>query len=723
MNMWGKKTKEIVLILGLSLALLTAELAILAQTPGKAFSYPATRKVEQVDDYHGIKVADPYRWLENADSPETRAWIEAQNKLTSDYLATIPEREEIRKRLTQLWNFEVVRPPRRFGKHYFYTRNDGLQNQDVLYIADSIGKKGRVLFDPNALSKDGTVALSTWAVSEDGKLFAYGLRASGSDWTEFRVRNVETGKDFPEVLKNIKFSGASWSKDSKGFFYSRFPAPDEKTKLQATSYNQALYYHRVGTSQGEDVLVYNRPDDRDMRIAGGVTEDGKWLVIYVYRGASPDRMIYFKDLKTEGASVRPLVDKFEAFYSFIGNDGPIFYFLTNNNAPHARLVSVNIAEPNETWREIVPEAKETLNAVGFVNNQFAVIYSKDAYTEIRIYKIDGTFVRDVKLPGVGTAGGFTGRRFDKETFYGFSNYTTPNTIYRYDMRTGRSVLFKKPRVAFKPSDYEVKQVFYTSKDGTHVPMFIAHKKGLKLDGTNPTLLSAYGGFGDISQRPYFDVPTLVWMEMGGVYAAPNIRGGGEYGEQWHRAGMKEKKQNVFDDFIAAAEWLITNRYTQPQKLAIGGTSNGGLLIGAVLNQRPDLFGAALPDVGVMDMLRFHKFTVGKSWVSEYGSPEDPADFKAIYAYSPLHNIRRGTKYPAVLVTTADHDDRVVPLHSFKYTATLQEAQAGSKPILIRIETDSGHGEGTPTAKLINKYADKWAFLVKELDIRIPLFKG
>jgi prolyl oligopeptidase len=689
-----------------------------AQTTDTSLAYPEARKVEQLDDYHGLKIADPYRWLENSDTPETRAWLAAENKLTFDYLARIPEHEKIRNRLAGLWNFEVARSPTRFGKHYFYSKNDGLQNQSVLYIGKSINDPGRVFFDPNTLSKEGTVALAGWSVSEDGKLFAYGLRASGSDWTQWRVRDVESGRDFPDLLKNIKFSGASWTKDGKGFFYSRFPEPDEKTKLQAPSYNQALYYHLAGTPQSEDVLIYSRPDDRELRVAGGVTEDGKWLIIYVYKGTSRQRLIYFKDLEAKDTAIQPLFDKFEASYTFLGNDGSTFYFNTDKDAPRGRVVAVTAKGQSKAWREIIPEAKETLSAVGFVNNQFAAHYSKDAYTQIRIYDIGGKFVRDVELPGIGTAGGFSGRRFDRETFYGFSNYTTPNTIYRYDMRTGKSVIFRQPKVDFNPADYEVKQVFYTSKDGTRIPMFIAHKKGLKLDSMNPTLLSAYGGFGDLSQRPFFEVSTLVWMEMGGVYAAPNIRGGGEYGEQWHLAGVKEKRQNVFDDFIAAGEWLVDNRYTNPKRLAISGSSAGGLLIGAVLNQRPDLFGAALPAVGVMHMLRFHKFTVGKSWIPEYGSPDNPEEFKAIYAYSPLHNIKPGTRYPAILVTTADHDDRVVPLHSFKYTATLQAAQAGDSPILIRIETDSGHGASS-TTKLINEYADKWSFLVKELNMQIP----
>jgi prolyl oligopeptidase len=687
--------------------------------PSASLEYPGAQTIDQTDDFFGTKIVDPYRWLEKLDSPETRAWIDAENKLTSQYLAAIPQREKIRKRLGELWNYErYTSGTSRFGKNYFYTKNNGLQNQSVLYIAKSMTDPGRVFFDPNTLSKDGTTSLATWSVSEDGKLFAYALREAGSDWWDFRIRDVELGKDFPEVLTNIKLSGAAWTIDNKGFFYSRYPEPEDKTKRQGPSFNQALYYHAVGTAQTDDVLIYERPDDKDLRIAAGTTEDGRWLFIYVYKGGAVGRQVYLKDLKSKNVPVTPLVDKFEAFYSLIGSDGQVFYFLTDRGAPNRRLMSVDVTSTDRAWKEIIPEAKETLNSVGFVNNQFTAVYAKDAFTQVRIYEKDGKFVRNVELPGVGTAGGFGGRRSDTVTYYGFSNYTTPNTHYRYEMKTGKSELYRKPSVAFDPSGYEVKQIFYTSKDGTRVPMFIAHKKGMKLDGTNPTILSGYGGFGDVSQRPYFEVPLLVWMEMGGVYAAPNIRGGGEYGEEWHRAGMKDEKQNTFDDFIAASEWLVASKYTQPKKLAITGTSNGGLLVGAVLNQRPELFGAAIPSVGVMDMLRFHKFTSGKSWLPEYGSPDVAQDFKNIYAYSPLHNIRANVNYPAVLVTTAEQDDRVVPAHSFKYTAALQRAQAGGRPVLIRIETNSGHGASSMT-KEMEEVADKWAFLVKELDMRIP----
>ena len=678
--------------------------------------YPKTKTVEQIDDYHGTKISDPYRWLEDDNSAETKAWVEAQNKVTFAYLNQIPEREQIKKRLTELWNYERYSAPFERGGKYFYSKNDGLQNQSVLYVAKSITDPGRVLLDPNTLSADGTVALSGLRVSEDGKTMAYGISASGSDWVEWHFRDVETGKDLPDILKDIKFSGVSWSKDGKGVYYSRFPATDEKSRLTSLNYNQKIYYHRLGTPQSEDVLIYERPDDKEMGVGGGVSEDGKYLIVYLTKGTSPKRMVYYKDLTKSDSPVLPIVDKFEASYGFIGNDGSTFYFRTDKDAPRGRVVAVDISKENKEWKEIVPEAKETLGGISFINNQFVTNYLKDAYTQIRIYERDGKFVRNVELPGIGSAGGFGGERDDTETFYTFSSYNAPPTIYRYDMKTGKSEVFRRASVKINPDDFEVKQVFYNSKDGTRIPMFVVHKKGLKMDGTNPTLLYGYGGFNS-SQTPGFSVSRIAWMEMGGVYAVANLRGGGEYGKEWHEAGIKTKRQNVYDDFIAAAEWLIANKYTSPKKLAIQGGSNGGLLVGAALNQRPDLFGAALPAVGVMDMLRFHRFTAGRYWTSDYGSPDNPEEFKALYAYSPLHNIKKGAKYPAVLVTTADHDDRVVPAHSFKYAATLQEAQAGDAPVLIRIETKAGHGAGKPTAKIIEEQADIYGFLMKNLGMK------
>ncbi|MDZ8070343.1 MAG: prolyl oligopeptidase family serine peptidase [Nostoc sp. DedQUE08] len=683
----------------------------------KSLTYPTSHKSNQADNYHGTSVADPYRWLEDPDSEETRTWIEAQNQVTFGYLSEIPAREKIKQRLTKLWDYEKYGIPFKEGDRYFYFKNDGLQNQSVLYTLKTLDDQPQVLLDPNKLSEDGTVALSGLSISEDSKLLAYGLSSSGSDWQEWKVRNVETGEDLQDHLKWIKFSGASWTHDNQGFFYSRYDEPNEKTRLEDVNYYQKLYYHQLGKSQSEDVLIYHRPDQKEWGFSGGVTEDGHYLIISIWLGTDSKNLVFFKDLTNANAEVVELINQFEADYSFIDNDDSVFYFRTDLNAPRGRVIAIDTKNPvPENWQEIIPQSAETLESVGILNNQLVADYLKDAHSQIQIYDLKGAFIREVELPGLGSAGGFGGKRYDTETFYSFTSFTIPGTIYRYDMVTGKSEVFRQPQVDFNPDEYETKQVFYHSKDGTRVPMFITHKKGIKLDGNNPTYLYAYGGF-NASMTPGFSVSLLVWMEMGGVYAMANIRGGGEYGEEWHQAGMKDKKQNVFDDFIGAAEWLIANKYTKTEKLAIAGGSNGGLLVGACITQRPDLFGAALPAVGVMDMLRFHKFTIGWAWTSEYGSADNPEEFPALYAYSPLHNIKPNTAYPATLITTADHDDRVVPAHSFKFAAALQEAHAGDAPTLIRIETKAGHGAGKPTAKIIEEAADKWAFLVRALDVK------
>ena len=679
----------------------------------KTNNYPPARKSNQVDDYHGVKVADPYRWLEDLDSEETRQWVEAENKLTFSFLNSIPERAGIRDRLTKLWDYEKYGVPFKEGNRYFYTRNSGLQNQSVLYTVDTLDAQPQEVLDPNVLSADGTVAVSGMEASHDGKLLAYSLSASGSDWQEWKVRDVATGKDLSDDLKWVKFSGVSWTRDGKGFFYSRYDEPKSET-LKATNYFQKIYYHKLGTPQAEDVLVYERPDQKEWLFAGSVTEDGNYLIINVSEGTDVKSRIYYKDLNAKDAPVVKLLDDFDAAYTFVGNEGTRFWFQTDLQASRGKVIEIDVAKPERSnWKVIVPESKETLQGTTLVNHKFVLNYLKDAYTQVKIYDTTGKFVNEIAFPGIGTAEGFGGKASDKETFYAFTGFTTPTTIYRYDFTTGKSTIFRQPKVDFNPNDFETKQVFYTSKDGTKVPMFITYKKGLKLDGNNPTYLYGYGGF-NISLTPGFSVGNLVWMEMGGVYAQPNLRGGGEYGEEWHQAGTKLKKQNVFDDFIAAAEWLIANKYTSTPKLAIGGGSNGGVLVGAALTQRPDLFGAAIPAVGVMDMLRFQLFTIGWAWVSDYGSSANPDEFKALYAYSPLHNIKPGTSYPPTLITTADHDDRVWPGHSFKFAATLQAAQAGDAPILIRIETKAGHGAGKPTSKLIDEVADRWAFLVKTL---------
>jgi prolyl oligopeptidase len=684
----------------------------------KHLTYPSSPKSDRIDDYHEIQVADPYRWLEDPDSEETKAWVEAENQVTFGYLNEIPARDKIKQRLTKLWDYEKYSIPFQEGVNYFYFKNDGLQNQSVLYTLKTLDGEPRVLLDPNKLSEDGTVALSGLSISEDGKLLAYGLSSSGSDWQEWKVRDVETGKDLADHLQWIKFSGASWTHDHQGFFYSRYDEPQEKSKLEDVNYYQKLYYHKLGTSQSEDTLIYQRPDQKEWGFSGGVTEDGRYLIISVWLGTDPKNLVFYKDLTNSNAEVVELISNFEADYSFIDNDDHVFYFRTDLNAPRGRVLAIDTNNSSsENWREVIPQTIETLESVGILNNQFVADYLKDARSQVKIFDLNGAFVREVELPGIGSVGGFGGKRHDTETFYSFTSFTSPGTIYRYDMVTGKSEIFRQPEVNFNPGDYETKQVFYASKDGTQVPMFITHKKGIELDGNNPTYLYAYGGF-NASMTPSFSVSLLVWMEMGGVYAMPNIRGGGEYGEEWHQGGMKHKKQNVFDDFIAAAEWLIANGYTKVEKLAIAGGSNGGLLVGACMTQRPDLFGVALPAVGVMDMLRFHKFTIGWAWVSEYGSPDNPEDFKALYAYSPLHNLKTDTAYPATLITTADHDDRVVPAHSFKFAAALQAAHVGDAPVLIRIETKAGHGAGKPTAKIIEEAGDKWAFLVRTLDLKV-----
>jgi prolyl oligopeptidase len=668
-----------------------------------------------VDVYHGQAVPDPYRWLEDLDSEQTRAWVEAQNRLTFDYLQRIPARQRLLERLRQLWNYEKYSQPFKEGGRYFYFKNDGLQNQSVLYTQESLEAEARVLLDPNTLSEDGTVALSGIAISRDGRYLAYGLSRSGSDWQEWKVRDIETGEDLPDHLRWIKFSGASWTPDGQGFFYSRYDEPPPGREYESANYFQKLYYHCLGTPQSEDLLVYHRPDQKEWGFAGGVTEDGNYLIISVWRGTDPKNLLFYKDLRDPNLPVVELIREFEAEYSFVGNDGSRFWLLTDLNAPRRRLVAIDLDNPGQV-QEVIPEAEETLQGVSLINNQFVAFYLKDAHTQIKTFALDGTYLGEIPLPGLGSASGFGGKRYDTETFYTFTSFTTPPTIYRYDFTTGRSTLFRQPQVDFDPQAYEVQQVFYPSKDGTRIPMFLVHRRGLARTGDHPTLLYGYGGFG-ISLTPSFSVGLVAWLEMGGVYAQPNLRGGGEYGEAWHQAGTKLNKQKVFDDFIAAAEWLVANGYTNPSKLAISGGSNGGLLVGACLTQRPDLFAAALPAVGVFDMLRFHKFTIGWAWISEYGSPEDPEEFKALYAYSPLHNLKPGTAYPATLMTTADHDDRVVPAHSFKFAAALQAAQGGSQPILIRIDTKAGHGAGKPTTKLIEETADRWAFLVEVLGIQ------
>ena len=689
-------------------------------------SYPTTRQVSQTDTYHGITVADPYRWLEDPNSEETAQWVEAQNKVTFDYLNRLPGRDRLKDRLTKLWNYERYGIPFKEGDsdnsdhpvRYFYYKNDGLQNQSVLYTLPTLDAEPSVLLDPNTLSKDGTVALSGVSISQNAQYIAYGLSTAGSDWMEWHVRDIATGQDTDDLIKWVKFSGAAWTHDHKGFYYSRYDEPRAETKLEDVNRFQKLYYHRLGTKQSEDTLVYERQDQPDWGFSGQVTEDGRYLLISVWLGTDPKNLVFYKDLQNSDAEVVELVSEFEAQYSLIDNEDSIFWFRTDLDAPKGRVIAVDIDNSDKAnWQTLIPESAETLESVGVLNHQFVADYLKDAYTQVKIFTLNGEPVRDIALPGIGSAGGFNGKRTDTETFYSFTSYTVPSRIYHYDFATGESTLFREPTLPFNANDYQTRQVFYPSKDGTNIPMFITAKKDIDLNGNNPTLLYGYGGF-NISLSPSFSVSNLVWLELGGVYAVANLRGGGEYGEAWHQQGIKTNKQTVFDDFISAGEWLITQNYTKPEKLAIAGGSNGGLLVGACITQRPDLFGAALPAVGVLDMLRFNKFTIGWAWESDYGSPQEEAEFKALYAYSPLHNLEPGTSYPSTMITTADHDDRVVPAHSFKFAAALQAAHTGNNPVLIRVETKAGHGAGKPTAKQIEEATDKWVFLAHELGVAL-----
>jgi prolyl oligopeptidase len=682
--------------------------------PGTGLTYPVSKKGDQIDLYHGTSVADPYRWLEDGNSADTAAWVTAENQLTQSYLQKIPARDAIRTRLTKLWNYERFSVTTKQGERYFYSRNDGLQNQSVLYSTVGLNGTPVVLLDPNTLSADGTVALASYEVSPDGKLLAYATAASGSDWNEWRVRDVATGKDLADHLQWVKFSNVAWTRDGKGFYYSRYPMPTEATKLAAANYDQKLYFHQVGTAQSSDALVYERPDQKEWRFGTSVTEDGHYLIINIVQSTANVNRVYYKDLTRADAPVLPLLDNFDAAYNFIDNNATTFLFRTDKDAPTGRVIAIGISKPAPAnWKEVIPAVTESLKSVDLIGNKLIASYLKDARSQVKVFSLEGKALGEVELPGIGSAAGFHGKRDDLETFYSYTSFTTPSRIYRYDIASGKSSLYREPKVDFDPSAYETRQIFFASKDGTKIPMFIVAKKGIKLDGSNPAILYGYGGF-NISLTPSFSVTNLAWMEMGGVYAVPNLRGGGEYGETWHKAGTKLQKQNVFDDFIGAAEWLIKNGYTSTGKLAISGGSNGGLLVGAAMTQRPELFGAALPAVGVMDMLRYHKFTIGWAWASDYGSSDKADEFKALFAYSPLHNLKAGTCYPATMITTADHDDRVVPAHSFKFAATAQAAQTGAAPMLIRIETKAGHGAGKPTSKQIDEATDKLGFLTREL---------
>jgi prolyl oligopeptidase len=689
-------------------------LSLPAQETTRSLHYPPAPRSETLEDYHGVKVADPFRPLEDPDAQETRAWVEAENRITDAFLATIPQRPAIRTRLTELWDYEKFTPPQVKGKRYFFTYNTGLQNQPVLYVITSLEAAPSPLLDPNTLSADGTVALTSTNPSDDGKLLAYAVAAAGSDWNEWKVRDVSTGHDLGDHLRWSKFSAATWTPDGKGFFYGRFPEPRAGADLKGANYYQKVYYHWVGTDQGQDTLVWEDPEHKEVRAEADVTDDGHYLVLTLGKGTDAKFRVLFRPLADVSASPKHLVGEFEAEYTVIDHDGPVFWVKSNKNAARGKVIAIDSRSPGpEHWKEVIPESAETLESVDLVGDQFIAVYLKDAHHVVRVFDMEGKHVRDVTLPGLGAVSGFSGKRTDRETFYAFTSFTAPPSIFRYDVRSGESTLWRQPKLRFDPGAYETEQVFYHSKDGTRIPMFVSGKKGLGRDTPQPTLLYGYGGF-NIAVKPLFKPEYLAWMEMGGRFAVANLRGGGEYGEAWHQAGTRASKQNVFDDFIAAAEYLTSERYTAKDKLAIQGRSNGGLLVGASMTQRPDLFGACLPGVGVMDMLRFHKFTIGWAWTDDYGSAESADQFKSLYAYSPLHSIKPGTCYPPTLITTADHDDRVVPAHSFKFAAALQAAQACDQPVLIRIETRAGHGAGKPTAKQIEEAADSWAFLFRVL---------
>ncbi|HEX2981269.1 MAG TPA: prolyl oligopeptidase family serine peptidase [Anaerolineaceae bacterium] len=679
------------------------------------FEYPETPQTGPVETMHGVQVADPYRWLEEIDAPATRAWIEAQNHLTESILSQIPEREVIRRRIGALWNFEKFGVPFVRGERIFFTRNDGLQNQSVLYYMDGPDGAPVKLLDPNQFSADGTIALTGVSVSSDGRRLAYGLSAAGSDWQIWRFYDLAARQDLADTLQWVKFSGASWDAAGEGFYYSRYDPPAEGMAYKGVIYDQKLFYHRLGEAQEADRLVYARPDQKEWAFNGLVTDDGRYLAISVWRGTHRETGLFYQDLGSPGEPVREVLNDFDAAYGFIGNDGPVFYVFTDLHAPRGRVIAVDARRPErEHWREVIPQGSDALQGVSLVGGRLLAVTLHDAYHQAYVYRLDGQLEGELTLPGLGSIAGLAGRMQDRETYYLFTSFNTPGEIYRYDLERRASHPFRKPAVQFNPGDFVTEQVFYRSKDGTSIPMFLAYKRGLPRDGKRPTLLYGYGGF-NIPLTPFFSAANLAWMEMGGLYAQANLRGGGEYGSAWHEAGMRLNKQNVFDDFIAAAEWLIGQGYTQPERLAIAGRSNGGLLAAACLTQRPDLFGACLVAVGVLDMLRYRQFTVGWMWESDYGSPEDPTDFRALRAYSPYHNLRPGTHYPATLITTADHDDRVFPAHSFKFSAALQAAQGGEAPVLIRVETRAGHGAGKPTDLVIEEAADMWAFLVDNLD--------
>lgn len=696
------------------------------ELPGnrERLKYPEARRGDQVDDYFGVCVPDPYRWMEDVDSPEVKAWVDAENALTQEFLGEVPGREGMRSRLIELMNFERFSTPERRGGRYFYSHNSGLQNQAVVYWQEGLGGEPKVLLDPNTMSADGTVALSGMSVTDDGRMAAYALAEAGSDWVRWQVREVGTGRDLPDVVRWSKFSGASWLKDGSGFFYEGYGAPAAAEgeggteSLKTANYFHKVFLHRLGSRQEEDVVVYERPEDGELNVGASVTDDGRYLLLFATKGTSPNNELAVKDLNRPETAVLTLVGGADAVYQPIDNDEATLWVQTTLDAPNGKVIAIDMERPGrENWRTILPESRHKLDGVTMVNEMLIANYLADAQSMVELYTRDGASIGRLDLPAIGTVDGFGGRREERETFFRFANFTTPGTIYRLDLGTRRWEVYRQPKLTFDPAAFETRQVFYESKDGTSVPMFVTAKKGLTLDGSAAALLYGYGGF-NISLGPEFSAANLLWMEMGGVYAQPGLRGGGEYGEAWHEAGMKLRKQNVFDDFIAAAEWLVAEGYTAPERLAIYGGSNGGLLVAACSLQRPELFAAGMVAVGVMDMLRFDRFTIGWAWKAEYGSPSEvEVEFRVIFGYSPLHNVVAGARYPATLILTADHDDRVFPAHSFKYAAAMQAAAEGvaeRRPVLIRVETRAGHGAGMPLSKRVAMTVDQYAFLAREL---------
>ena len=684
----------------------------------KKMNYPDTKRSEVSDIYFGTTVDDPYRWLEDDNSEETKAWVKEQNEVTSSFLKDIPFRSKIMNRLTEIWDYPKISAPFKNGGKWFLSKNTGLQNQSVIYLLDEPGGTETIFIDPNTLSEDGTVSLTNFKVSDDGKYAVYGVSRGGSDWKEFYIKDVDTGKDLEDHIQWAKFSGITWL--NNGFYYSRYPEPTDGGELSGVNENSKVYYHTIGEDQSKDKLIYEEPENPQIGFGVSITEDNEILSLYKTESTSGNALSFKK--VSDGSGFIDIVTTFSNEFNIIDHNNGDLLVMTNYNASNYKLISININTPTEEyWTDFIPEQKEVLTSVSIIGGKLIAHYMKDAHDISKVYDLSGNYLYDIDFPIIGSVSGFGGKKEDTYTFYSLTSYITPSIIYKYDVVNNKSELYQETDIDFIMSDYDTKQIFYSSVDGTKIPMYVVHKKGITLDGNNPTLLYGYGGF-NISLTPRFSIRNTIWLENGGVFVVANLRGGGEYGEAWHKAGTLLQKQNVFDDFISAAEYLINEKYTSPEKLAIMGGSNGGLLVGAVLNQRPDLFKVAFPAVGVMDMLRYHKFTIGRYWATDYGTSEDNEEmFKYLLGYSPIHTITNNLNYPAVMVTTADHDDRVVPAHSFKYISTLQYNYKGDNPVLIRIATDAGHGAGTPTSKYIEEYTDLWSFAFYNMGIT-PIYQ-